>query len=365
MCLASLGIEASERGLVPDAMTRWAIRRLCQRRLDDLTDSLRQRTNPSIAALQQSLRHGPIALETDAANRQHYELPPKFFELVLGARRKYSCCYFEGAHSTLEDAENAALEITCQRAQIVDGQSILDLGCGWGALSLWMAERYRSSHIVAVSNSASQRTYIESLAGARGLTNLQVLTADINDFCPSRMTFDRVVSVEMFEHLRNYQLLLQRISDWLKPGGSLFVHVFCNRRHTYAFETNGSSNWMGRHFFTGGIMPAAGLLTQFSDRLTITEQFSWNGDHYRRTAEGWLANLDLRQREILSVLKSTYGKADARRWLNRWRIFFLAVAELFAFGGGNEWYVSHYLLRHAVAHKPITSADSERSSLSK
>jgi len=348
--LTSLGIEVIERGLVPDALTRIAIRRLCQQRLDDLTGTVRHTVNSTISAFQQSLRSGPIALVPEVANRQHYEIPAEFFRAILGPRLKYSCCFFEDAHSTLAEAEAAALEITCQRAQLADGQNILELGCGWGSLSLWIAELYRSSHIVAVSNSASQKKYIDGISQSRGLTNLKVVTADMNNFCPGNMRFDRIVSVEMFEHMRNYQRLLQRIATWLMPGGSLFVHVFCNRRYTYPFEVNGSSNWMARHFFTNGIMPAADLLERFNEDLQVTEQFTWSGDHYRRTAEAWLANLDSRQNEILFVLTSIFGKKYARRWLNRWRMFFLAVAELFAFNDGNEWYVSHYLMKHTPPH---------------
>jgi cyclopropane-fatty-acyl-phospholipid synthase len=345
MGVTSLGVEAIELGLVPDAATRLAIRRLCQQRLNDLTGSAQQSTDSLALAFNQSLRSGPIALMPEIANEQHYELPTEFFEFVLGPRLKYSCCYFEGAHSTLAQAEESALAITCRRAGIEDGQQILELGCGWGSLSLWMAERYRSSRIVAVSNSVSQRKFIDRVAQSRGFTNLTVITADMNDFSPSSMGFDRIVSVEMFEHMRNYQHLLQRIATWLKPGGKLFVHVFCHHRDSYPFETSGTANWMGRHFFTGGIMPGAHLLREFNEDLEVTKQFTWNGQHYRRTAEAWLANLDAHRDELLPILRSTYGAKNARRWLNRWRIFFLAVSELFGFGGGSEWFVSHYLLK--------------------
>ncbi|MFO0948521.1 MAG: cyclopropane-fatty-acyl-phospholipid synthase family protein [Planctomycetota bacterium] len=347
MTLMDWGIEAVERGLTPDALTRLAIRRLCARRLNEF-DSLP--LNPPTTAKERfldSLRSGPIALVPEKANEQHYELPPEFFELVLGRRRKYSCCFFETDRSTLDEAEESALSITCESAELVDGQKILELGCGWGSLTLWMAERYPKSRITAVSNSVPQRRFIETQAKSRGLLNVQVVTADMNEFVPPAVGYDRVVSVEMFEHMRNYQMLLARIADWLAPAGKLFVHIFCHREYCYPFETEGSGNWMGRYFFTGGMMPSANLLRSFDGHLVVQKQFSWNGRHYQRTAEAWLEKMDKHQAEVLSILANAYGKQEARRWLHRWRVFFLAVAELFGYDKGNEWFVSHYLLEHA------------------
>lgn len=343
------GIDLVERGLVPDGVTRAAIWRLCAERARVARDPNAQSES---AAYLDSLRQEAIALHTDKANEQHYELPAEFFELVLGARRKYSCCYFSSAESTLDEAEVEALARTCEHAELQDGQRILELGCGWGSLSLWMAERYPRSSIVAVSNSRPQRQYIERRIAQTSLTNLRVITADINEFQPEG-TFDRIVSVEMFEHLRNYEQLLQRIATWLDPEGKLFVHHFCHRTTAYPFEVEGARNWMGRYFFTGGLMPTADLLTRFSRDLTVTRQWNWNGYHYHRTAEAWLALMDERRRPIMKVLQQAYGK-DASRWFQRWRMFFLAVSELFGFDHGEEWFVTHALL------EPVPAAQQSR-----
>jgi cyclopropane-fatty-acyl-phospholipid synthase len=342
----SWGIEAVERGWIPDVWTRAAIRRLCRERLHDETDSAdaaRQR-----AAFLETLRRGPIAPLPEKANEQHYELPPEFFGFVLGPRRKYSCCYFADRETSLTEAEEAALAITCERAQLADGQQVLELGCGWGSLTLWMAERYPNSRITAVSNSAPQRLYIEAQAAERGLSNVAVITADMNDFAAEAGRFDRVVSVEMFEHMRNYEQLLSRIAGWLRPDGKLFVHIFCHRERCYPFETEGAGNWMGRHFFSGGIMPSADLLQQFNRDLTVVRQQVCNGDHYRRTAEAWLQLIDAHRDDVLRLFRRDSSEAEARRRFHRWRVFFLAVAELFGYDGGDQWFVSHYLLERAT-----------------
>ncbi len=348
MSVAGVGIEAVEWGLVPDVITRGAIRRLCAERIRQVRAEGPDASHRFI----ESMSMEPIAPLPGKANQQHYEVPPEFFTNVLGARRKYSCCYWPDTATTLDRAEELALQITCQRAGLSDGQQILELGCGWGSLSLWMAEKYPRSQITAVSNSAPQRRHILAAASDRGLDNLQVITADMNTFDPATWgwpprTFDRVVSVEMFEHMRNYELLLKRISGWMKPAGKLFIHIFCHRELTYPFETGGAANWMGRHFFTGGIMPGENLLHRFSRDLQVVNQWKWNGQHYRKTAEAWLARLDTNRAAVLPVLKSVYGARHARRWLNRWRMFFLACSELFGHGGGDEWFVSHYLLEQA------------------
>ncbi|REK05530.1 MAG: class I SAM-dependent methyltransferase [Planctomycetota bacterium] len=347
MSAFAIATAAVERGLVPDACTRMAIRRLCGARLRERS-ALRR--SESEAAFQESLRSGPIAPVPEKANEQHYELPVEFFAAVLGPRRKYSCCYWEDGCESLAAAEAAALERTCRHAALVDGQQVLELGCGWGSLSLWMAEHYPTSRITAVSNSRPQRLFIEREAARCGLSNLRVVTADMNDFAPRSESafadrFDRVVSVEMFEHMRNYDLLLRRIASWLRPGGQLFVHVFCHRELAYPFETTGATDWMGRHFFTGGIMPSQGLLSQFGEHFQVDEQWIWSGEHYRRTAEAWLTNLDARRGDVLDIFRSTYGRSEAARWFQRWRVFFLAVAEMFGYEQGRQWHVAHYALR--------------------
>lgn len=252
MNVMEIGIEAVERGLVPDSLTRMSIRRLCRDRLRETHSARNGPPFSSRAAFLDSMHSGPIALVPEKANQQHYELPPEFFAAVLGPRRKYSCCYFASERPTLAEAEEEALAVTCQRAGIADGQEILELGCGWGSLSLWMAERFPGSRITAVSNSMPQRLFIEAEARSRGLGNLRVITADMNDFSPTGQTFDRVISVEMFEHMRNYEQLLSRIASWLHADGKLFVHIFCHRELAYPFATDGAANWMGRDFFTGG-----------------------------------------------------------------------------------------------------------------
>jgi len=347
MSVLSFGLDAVERGLVPDLVTRAAIRRLCRQRL---SDSNRGHDNADgdareFQAFVESMRAGPIALVPEKANQQHYELPPEFFAAVLGDCRKYSCCFWPGAKTTLAEAEAESLRITCDRADLAVGQQILELGCGWGSLSLWMAEQYRSSHITAVSNSAPQRHFIESEAASRGLDNLSVITADMNEFTTEPHRFHRVVSVEMFEHMRNYDRLLERIASWLRSDGKLFVHYFCHRTLAYPYETDGDANWMGRYFFTGGLMPSETMLRHFDRHMTVVEQWRWDGKHYQRTSEAWLANLDAHRREVLPILAATYGRDAARRWFYRWRLFFLAVAELFGYANGTEWFVSHSLLQ--------------------
>jgi cyclopropane-fatty-acyl-phospholipid synthase len=337
---AGVAIDAVERGLVPDAWTRAAIRRMCRQRLNE--------SGPAEQEFAEAMRRGPIAPLPHKANDQHYELPAEFFTAVLGPRRKYSCCLWPDGTTTLAEAEDAALAETCRRAEFADGQEILELGCGWGSLSLWMAERYPRCRITAVSNSSTQRAYIESLAKVRGISNVRVITADMNSFSPSQGVahagFDRIISIEMFEHMRNYEQLLARIATWLRPEGKLFVHLFCHRERPYEFAREGEANWMGRHFFSGGIMPSANLIRRFDRDLTVVQDWHWNGRHYHRTAEAWLANLDARLDAVIAILRQAYGREDARRWLMRWRVFFLAVSEMFAYGRGEEWFVAHYLL---------------------
>lgn len=336
--LLTSAIHAAERGRLPDSLVRFGIRRMLSSRLRELQgDEQRRRT-----AFIDECARSPVAAVPDKANEQHYEVPAAFFDLVLGPNRKYSCGYWPDAGTRLDQAEAEALAITCNRAQLHDGQSVLELGCGWGSLSLWMAERYPLSRITAVSNSASQRQFIEQQSQRRGLENLEVVTADINEFQPSDR-FDRVVSVEMFEHVRNHGELLRRIAGWLNPGGKLFVHHFCHRTTPYFFEPQGESDWMARHFFSGGVMPCEDLLAAYPSDLRLENQWQWNGRHYARTCDAWLANLDSVRDRALPVLAEVYGDHAADLWLHRWRIFFMACSELFAFHGGREWFVTHCL----------------------
>lgn len=344
MSLTATAINAIELGLVPDWLTRAAIVRLCRKRLAKERARLR---DGSMDQFIDQMRTGPIAQQVELANEQHYELPAGFFELMLGPRLKYSCCHFDNDSTTLAEAEESALSITCDRSGIVDGDSILELGCGWGSLTLFMAERFPASQITAVSNSSGQRLFIQQRCRERGLANVQVLTADINELDPST-TFDRVVSVEMFEHMRNYELLLSRIAAWLKPDGKLFVHVFCHRELVYPFEADGAANWMGRYFFSGGLMPSSDLFHRFDRDLAMVKQHQWNGGHYARTLDAWLARLDARREKALRLLTDVYGQTHddgaASRWFHRWRMFLMACSELFAFADGEEWFVIHCLL---------------------
>jgi len=361
--LVNAAIECVERGWVPDGITRAAIRRLCSKRLRSLDGGSAAADLADRRAFVEAALQSPIALVPEKANEQHYEVPAEFYELVLGHRRKYSCCYWPSGVTTLDAAEDAALEESCRHAELEDGMQILELGCGWGSLTLWMAEHYPNCQITAVSNSHSQRTAIERQAAARGYSGrVKVITADMNDFEPDQQ-FDRVVSIEMFEHMRNYALLLQRISDWLKDDGKLFVHIFCHQKYVYEFSDQNADDWMARHFFTGGIMPSDNWLSHFSEHMKVEQQWRWNGRHYQATAEAWLTNLDQRKDQVLPVLAETYGQEDATRWWMRWRLFFLAVAELFGYQSGDEWYVSHYLMSKATTGER-RPADERREMLS-
>ena len=343
MLLRSL-IELVENGRIPDLLTRAGIRLLLLQRLREQAQEGPDQEWQAMMTFVEEMQQSPIALHTQEANEQHYELPPQFFELVLGPHLKYSCCHFPEGVKELGHAEASMLALTCERAQLQDGQQILELGCGWGSLSLWMAKHYPNSSILAVSNSRPQREFIESRAQELGLTNLSVQTCDMNDFT-TKQHFDRVVSVEMFEHMRNWQSLLERISDWLKPEGKLFIHIFSHRRYAYAFSSEGDSNWMGRYFFTGGIMPSNDLLLYFQKDLLLEQHWVLSGVHYQRTADAWLQMMDSQKGEILQTFRETYGK-DADVWFQRWRMFFLATSEVWGFRGGNEWLISHYLFNN-------------------
>ena len=331
----------AERGLVPDALLRAGIRKMCAARLRDEHADDPDAAARRNAALIAELRQSPVAIHTDAANRQHYELPPAFFTRCLGPRLKYSGCYYPTGKETLAQAEEAMLALYCERAALADGQEILELGCGWGSLTLWMAGHYPNARITAVSNSAPQRAFIEAQCRERGFANVRVITCDVNRLELPASNFDRCVSVEMFEHMHNYATLLGRIGGWLRPGGKLFVHIFCHRTLLYPFETAGDDTWMGRHFFTGGLMPATDTLLWFQDALRIEDRWLVDGTHYQRTANHWLDNQDARHDEVMAILRQAYGDA-AKLWFQRWRMFWMACAELFGYDHGREWMVAHY-----------------------
>jgi cyclopropane-fatty-acyl-phospholipid synthase len=340
-------IDWTEQGLVPDTVIRHGIRRMLKARLQalpaDVEGQARARAD-FIAAMHEQA----IAPVPHKANEQHYELPAAFFEAVLGHHHKYSCCYWPEGVTDLDRAEQAALQVSCDRAGLADGMEILELGCGWGSLTLWMAGHYPASHITAVSNSQTQRHFIEQQAQRLGLHNIEVITCDMNDFVTTRR-FDRVVSIEMFEHMRNYRALFGRVADWLNPGGRFFLHIFCHRAVPYAFLDQGPGDWMSRYFFTGGMMPSDDLPLYFQQQLQLQQHWRWNGRHYRDTANAWLANMDRRRDQVWPLLESVYGRQQTQQWWMRWRMFFMACAELFGFDDGQQWWVSHYLFEKPLA----------------
>lgn len=349
MQVTQLAINWFERGLVPDYAIRAAIRRLLVSRLQEIS------AQDCIAAADiedrfiNGMNAAPIAPVPELANLQHYEVPASFFKYCLGPHRKYSSCYWGRSADSLDDAETRALQLTCEHADLQDARNILELGCGWGSLTLWMASQYPNSRITAVSNSNSQREFITAEALRRGLANIDVITCDMNRFKPGRQ-FDRIVSVEMFEHMRNYRTLFRRVHDWLVPGGKFFLHIFVHRLTPYAFEVTGGDDWMSQYFFSGGMMPSDDLPLRFQEYLKLKRQWRWDGIHYEKTANAWLANLDQHAAEIEAILISTYGEQDAETWRNRWRIFFMSCAELFGYKNGQEWWVSHYQFERPVIH---------------
>jgi cyclopropane-fatty-acyl-phospholipid synthase len=336
MSVISKIIETAERAPVPDLMIRAGITALCSRTAAKLSSG----NSESDGAFARDMAARAIAENTDKANEQHYEVPAAFFAQVLGPNRKYSSCFYNNAGSTLQEAEEEALRQTVEHADLADGQAILELGCGWGSLSLWMARQFPNASVTAVSNSNSQRHYIEDQASSRGLKNLKVITQDMNVFDP-KQTFDRIVSVEMFEHMMNWRQLMTRVRSWLKPDGRFFMHIFTHRAGAYLFDRADKEDWIAQHFFTGGVMPSHHLIRQYSDLFNVEKEWRWSGVHYQRTALDWLANFDRNRDSINRVLRPVYGN-DTALWMRRWRWFFLATAGLFGYANGSEWGVSHY-----------------------
>lgn len=331
-----------EKDLLPDWLIRIGIRRLLRQRLREIDDPSPERQVDRFA---EQLRQLPIAVNTSESREQHYEVPTAFYQQCLGPRLKYSSACFDRSDDSLAQAEERMLALTGARAQLADGLDILELGCGWGSLTLWMAEQYPAARITGVSHSRTQREHILGEAQRRGLSNVTILTADMNDFTVGSGRFDRVVSVEMFEHMKNWPRLMGRIAGWLRPGGLFFAHIFVHSRFAYHFVARDQSDWMSRHFFTGGMMPAHELFKRFQADLNLLDSWKVNGTHYARTAECWLQNMDAHRTAIMPLFAQTYGADAAVRWWAYWRIFFLSCAELWGFRAGDEWHVSHYLFR--------------------
>ena len=337
-------IDLADRALLPDTLIRLGIRQLNRLRLKEESKRFSHNKGQAMADFANTMAQSPVALATDKANDQHYEVPAAFFEQVLGKHLKYSSGLWNPGVTSLDQSEADMLAITAERAGLADGMNILELGCGWGSLTLWNAAHYPNARITAVSNSASQRRFIEHRCREQGLANVRVITADMNHFSTDQR-FDRVLSVEMFEHMRNWESLLERIDTWLEDRGRVFIHIFTHHRYAYPFETEGDDNWMGRYFFTGGMMPSDDLIFNFQKHLVVEKHWRVNGSHYRRTADAWLANMDARKELIIPILADIYGEKDASLWFQRWRIFFMACSELWGYAKGEEWMVSHYRLK--------------------
>ncbi len=331
-----------EKNKLPDTLIRFGIRRLLAQRLKDETLANTELQQVQLMTLIDELKNSPIAINTVDANQQHYEVPTKFYQYCLGKHLKYSSGYWKDGVENIDTSEADMLKLTCQRADLHDGQDVLELGCGWGSLSLFMAAKYPKSNFAVVSNSRTQKIYIDEQAVTRKITNLTVITIDINTF-EIEKKFDRIVSVEMFEHMRNYELLMQKVAHHLKPKGKLFVHIFTHKTVAYKFEIKDESDWMSKYFFTGGIMPSDDLLLYFNQHLSISKHWHVSGLHYAKTSEAWLQNMDVHKKEIMPLFEQTYGVYEATKWWVYWRIFYMACAELWKYKNGEEWIVSHYL----------------------
>ena len=340
--MITLLIKLAEKGFLPDSLIRLGIKRLCSQRLLQATSFSDADMEKEHAAWIDVLKKSPIALVPEKANEQHYEVPPRLFELVLGKNLKYSSGFWPEGVSSLDQSESAMLDLTAERAGLFDGQDILELGCGWGSLTLYMAAHFPKSKITAVSNSNDQRQFIEERCRQLKLENISVITADMNDFNAEGL-FDRVVSIEMFEHMRNYEKLLGRVNAWLKKEGKLFVHIFSHQKVAYPFEDKDDADWMAREFFSGGQMPSHRLLMSFTEQMKIEKDWRVSGIHYEKTSLAWLQKMDKNKAEVIELFKKTYGEEDASSWFQRWRIFFMSCEVLFGYNHGSEWGVSHYL----------------------
>jgi len=339
--LVPLSSGLLERGLLPDLVLRQGIRSLlCQKLLDEARGGI-EAGQARLMTLIDHMYAAPIAINTKEANEQHYELPTKFFEYCLGKHLKYSSCYFRHGKETLDQAEEDMLTITCERAGLFDGQHILELGCGWGSLSLFMAARYPQARITSVSNSATQKIYIDEQAQSRGIKNLTVITCDMNSFSIHEK-FDRIVSVEMFEHMRGWPKLLEKAASFLKSDGKLFIHIFTHRQYAYLYNDQDEGDFIGKYFFTGGIMPSDDLPLYFQDHFLLEDHWQISGKHYAKTAECWLKNMDAHREDIMPILQNSYGAKEALKWWHYWRVFYLSCAELWNYKNGTEWIVSHY-----------------------
>lgn len=342
MTTSSSALKFAERGLIPDTLVRKGIQNLVKTRLKDISANDCEAGMAYLTHFIASMNQAKIAEVPELANAQHYEVPADFFLYCLGKKRKYSSCFWMPDTLNLDEAEQLALIQTCDHADLQNDQNILELGCGWGSLTLWIAEKYPKSHITGVSNSNSQREYIMAAAKLRGLTNLNIITADMNTF-EAPTTYDRIVSVEMFEHMRNWQTLYAQVAQWLNPQGKFFKHIFVHRDTPYLFKVEDDNDWMSQHFFSGGMMPSDDLPLHFQDNLALIERWRWDGTHYEKTANAWLRNMDENKEAITTILAKTYGAENVEMWRNRWRMFYMACAELFGYNNGQEWWVTHYL----------------------
>ena len=342
--MISLLIKLSEKQLIPDFAIRYGIRTLLKKRLDSLVSNNPETNIQDKIDFIHKMNSSKIALVPELANKQHYEIPANFYKYCLGRHRKYSSCYWEDNTKDLDEAELLSLKLTTQHAKLTNGQNILELGCGWGSLTLWMAKKFPKSKITAVSNSSSQKTHILEQAKKRNLNNISIITEDMNKFNP-KTRYDRIVSVEMIEHMRNHRQLFKKINTWLKPGGLFFMHIFVHKTQPYLFEVQDEDDWMSQYFFSGGMMPSEDLPLFFQEDLKIIDQWSWSGKQYEKTANAWLANIDSNKEKVMKALEKIYGKDNSKKWFQRWRIFFMSCAELWGYRDGNEWKVVHYLFK--------------------